>query len=115
MASAMSCLLPTTASVIGYLKTGEWGGVGFEQTPSGSATDCLMDLLVTIATDNPPGICYTTNSPTYNSFTVFRSASVKLFMAFHDHLCRDVQVQSQRDTAFSRRTTATFSPGLEIS
>ena len=48
MALAMSCLLPSTASVIGYLKTGEWGGVGFEQTPS---TDCLMDLLVTIATD----------------------------------------------------------------
>ena len=51
MALAMSCLLPSTASVMGYLKTGEWGGVGFEQTPSGSATDCIMDLLVTIATD----------------------------------------------------------------
>ena len=50
MASAMSCLLPSTASVMGYLKTGEWGGVGLEQTPSGSATDCLLDLLVTIAT-----------------------------------------------------------------
>ena len=53
--------------------------------------NCLAGLIK----KNPPDICYTTNSPIYNNFTVFSqlaasSASVEMAMAFKNHQCRYV-------------------------
>ena len=87
----------------------------FERTPSGSTTDCILDLLETIA----PDLQITTHRPyaikqiaTYNSFTVFRYWQLPARVwSYQSSVSRCIGAVSKRYGflfSTSRRTTTSF-------